>query len=74
MGQGREKCFLDENIMAFCPVHTTGRNSAVAPVVASVVLTFTQHVNGTTVKAKQVNRNETHAGGELLSETKSETA
>ena len=37
----------------------------VAPFVASVVLTFTQHVNGTTVKAIEDTRNETDAGGEL---------
>ena len=37
----------------------------VAPFVASVVLTFTQQVNGTTVKAIEDTRNETDAGGEL---------
>jgi hypothetical protein len=63
LGHGREKCFLEENIMAFCPVHYEYTQRAV-PVVASIVLTFTQHVNGTTVKAKQNHRNETHAGGE----------
>jgi hypothetical protein len=50
-------------LVAFCPVHYEYTQRAV-PVVASIVLTFTQHVNGTTVKAKQNHRNETHAGGE----------
>jgi hypothetical protein len=45
-----------------------------APVVASVVLTFTQHVNDTTVKAIQDYRNETHAGGELRDSQKRERA
>jgi membrane protein insertase Oxa1/YidC/SpoIIIJ len=42
----------------------THNGQYIVPVVASIVLTFTQHVNGTTVKAKQNHRNETYAGGE----------